>query len=98
MSAGPIGGAVGADDQATACAWFAQEDREALQVRPDEARQDRGNDGLEAQGTVRHPVSEWAGNSLIQNLDHSAQDPKAKGLILCNQSKIAHQLASAYLF
>src|SRR5271166_3185402 len=43
---------------AAACAWFAQEDRGALQVLPDEARPDRGDDGLEAQGTVRHPVPE----------------------------------------
>src|SRR3954452_9257475 len=80
MAAGPIGGAVGADDQAAACAWFAQEDRQALQVLPDEARPDRRDDRLEAQGTVRHPVSERAGNALSRNLDHSAQDPEAKGL------------------
>src|SRR4051794_18946525 len=80
MAAGPIGGATGADDQAAAGAWPAQEDREALQVLPDEARPGRGNDRLEAQGTVRHPVPECASNSLSQNLDHPAQDPDAKGL------------------
>src|SRR6185437_6472923 len=80
MAAGPHGGATGADDQAAACAWAAQEDREALQVLPDEARPDCGDDCFEAQGTVRHPVSERAGNALSRNLDHSAQDRKAKGL------------------
>src|SRR5262245_48555860 len=80
MAAGPHGGATGADDQAAACARVAQEDREALQVLLDEARPDRGDDRFEAQGTVRHPVSERAGNALIPNLDRSAQDPEAKGL------------------
>src|SRR5712671_336402 len=80
MVAGPIGGAIGADDQAAACARLAQEDREALQVLPDKARPDRGDDGLEAQGTVRHPVPECASNSLSQDLDQSAQDPNGKGL------------------
>src|SRR5512147_3335896 len=82
MVAGPHGDATGADDQATACAWIAQEDREALQVLPDEAWQDRGDDGLEAQGAVRHPVAQCTGNALSKNLDRSAQDPKAKGLMV----------------
>src|SRR5258708_5384151 len=81
MAAGPHRGATGAADQAAARAWSAQEDREALQVLPDEARQDRGDNSLEGQRAVRHPVSECASNSLRQNLDHSAQDPKAKGLM-----------------
>src|SRR3954468_7063740 len=78
MAAGPPGGAAGADDQTPARAWPAQEDREALQVLPDEARPDRGDDRPEAQRTVRHPVSQRAGNALSRGLDHSAQDPEAK--------------------
>src|SRR3954451_1381800 len=80
MAAGPHGGATGADDQAAACAWVTQGDREALQVLPDQARPDRGDDRFEAQRTVRHPFSERTGNDLSRNLDHSAQDPEAKGL------------------
>src|SRR5512143_3262786 len=81
MAAGPHGGATGADDQAAACAWVAQENREALQVLPDQARPDPGDNGLEAQGAVRHPVPECPGSSLSQDLDHSAQNPNAKGLM-----------------
>src|SRR3954454_17594913 len=80
MAAGTHGGVTGADDQAAACAWVTQEDREALQVLPDQARPDRGDDRFEAQRTVRHPFSERTGNDLSRNLDHSAQDPEAKGL------------------
>jgi hypothetical protein len=54
----PIGDVSGADDQGAACARSARGDQEARQALPEEARPERGNDSLEAQGAVHHPVSE----------------------------------------
>jgi hypothetical protein len=39
-------------------AWFAQEDRQALRVLPDQARNDRGDNGLEIQRAVYHHLSQ----------------------------------------